>query len=117
MVNFIKKIIKHSDSTPDRFQKEISNGLEFINRYKGTKVAIFGSHKVTSGDFYYNDAVFLGDELSKKSYVVICGGGSGIMQAIAQGCRNGKGVCLGLRAKLLTNEHICDDHYSSIIEF
>lgn len=112
-----KENTKNSDSISSRFQKEISDGLEFIRHHKGTKATIFGSHKVIDGDFFYNDAILLGRELSKKSYVIICGGGPGIMQAIAKGCKDNSGVCLGMRAKLLTNEHTGDSYYSSIIEF
>ena len=36
----------------NRFQKEISSGFKIINRYKGNKATIFGSHKVTDGDFF-----------------------------------------------------------------
>lgn len=117
MVNLFKTLIGDTQSVPKKFQKEISDGLKFINRHKGIKATIFGSHRVVQGDVFYNDAVLLGKELSKKGYIVLSGGGPGIMQAVAEGCRGEKGICLGLRAKLLTNEHVNDDFYSSITYF
>jgi uncharacterized protein (TIGR00730 family) len=109
-----EKFIK---SIPKKFQKEISDGLKFINKHKGIRATVFGSHRVVEGDYFYNDAVLLGEELSKNGYIVLSGGGSGVMKAAAQGCKNEKGVCLGLRAKLLTNEHVNDNFYSSITYF
>ena len=104
-------------SPAKKFQIEIRAGLKFLNRYSGAKATVFGSHRVTSGNIFYDDALLLGKALSKKGYTLVNGGGPGIMQATARGCLSEKGICLGLRAKVLTNEHVEDKYYSALAYF
>lgn len=116
MLNSIIKLVGNHP-TSKAFQKEIHKGLTLLEKYDGKKITIFGSHKVNAGDFFYQDAVNLGKALAQQKYITITGGGPGIMSAIAFGSYSEKGVCLGMRAELLTQEHINDELYASLIYF
>ena len=50
---------KFIKTVPKKFQKEISDGLKFINKHKGIRATVFGSHRVVEGDYFYlcNQAV------------------------------------------------------------
>lgn len=116
MSNSITKLSEYHPVS-NVFQKEIHEGLTVLEKYNGKKITVFGSHRVAGKDFFYKDAVNLGKALAREKYITITGGGSGIMSAVALGVHAEKGVCIGMRAELLTQEHIHDEVYSSLISF
>ena len=70
------------------------------------------------GNIPYNITVpILKKIIANKKYITITGGGPGIMSAVAFGTSSQKGICLGMRAELLTQEHTNDEFYSSIVYF
>jgi uncharacterized protein (TIGR00730 family) len=66
--------------------KEMRFTAKAFGPYRGRrKVTIFGSARVKSGDTIYQLARALGEKLSQAGYMVITGGGQGIMRAANEG--------------------------------
>ena len=58
------------------------------------RIAVFGGRFIT--DEIYNDTVEIGKRMAKKNWLVFCGGGEGVMEAIAKGVALGGGICIGI---------------------
>ena len=55
---------------------------------------MFGGRFIT--DEIYNDTVEIGKRMAQKNWLVFCGGGEGVMEAIAKGVALGGGTCIGI---------------------
>ena len=64
-----------------------------MNHFRG-KVSVFGGREVLPED--YKDTVKIGRRLAEENYLVFCGGGVGVMEAIAKGVKEGGGTCIGI---------------------
>jgi uncharacterized protein (TIGR00725 family) len=62
-------------------------------KYKA-RIAVFGGREIT--DDIYKDTVIIGEKLAKRGYLVYCGGGEGVMEAICRGVTNENGISIGL---------------------
>ena len=82
-----------------RIQSELVEGFEALNEI-GPAVSIFGSSRMQPGSFYYEKAVELGKKLSDTGFVVITGGGPGIMEGANKGASLGKGKSVGLNIEI-----------------
>jgi uncharacterized protein (TIGR00730 family) len=82
-----------------RIQSELVEGFETLNEI-GAAVTIFGSSRMQPGSFYYEKAVELGKKLSDTGFVVITGGGPGIMEGANKGASLGKGKSVGLNIEI-----------------
>jgi uncharacterized protein (TIGR00730 family) len=82
-----------------RIQSELVEGFEILNEI-GAAVTIFGSSRMHPGSFYYEKAVELGKKLSDTGFVVITGGGPGIMEGANKGASLGKGKSVGLNIEI-----------------
>tara|TARA_B100000482_G_C12594693_1_gene292868 strand:- start:811 stop:1269 length:459 start_codon:yes stop_codon:yes gene_type:complete len=58
------------------------------------RIAVFGGRFIT--DEIYNDTVEIGKRMAQKNWLVFCGGGEGVMEAIAKGVALGGGTCIGI---------------------
>ena len=58
------------------------------------KIAVFGGRTV--GKELYADAVEIGRLMAEENWLVFCGGGTGVMEAVARGVKEGGGICIGL---------------------
>ena len=58
------------------------------------RIAVFGGRFIT--DEIYNDTVQIGIRMAEKNWLVFCGGGEGVMEAIAKGVSHGGGTCVGI---------------------
>ena len=58
-------------------------------KFRG-KVSVFGGREVLDED--YKDTVTIGKRLAEANYLVFCGGGVGVMEAIAKGVKEGGGT-------------------------
>ena len=63
--------------------------MKFVGR-----IAVFGGRFIT--DEIYNDTVEIGKRMAQKNWLVFCGGGEGVMEAIAKGVALGGGTCIGI---------------------
>ncbi len=86
------------------FFKEVSRffrmGLEFVRGYWGFRgvgpaVTLFGSARVKEGSRYYELARRVGSAIAREGFVVVTGGGPGIMEAASRGAKEAGGRTLG----------------------
>ena len=66
------------------------------------RISVFGGRKISTES--YNNAYNLGKLLNKNKYLVYCGGGEGVMEAIAKGVKKGGGQCIGILKGISTDE-------------
>jgi len=62
--------------------------------FNKTRISVFGGRDIT--DSIYNDAYELGKLLAKEDYLVYCGGGDGVMEAVSKGVHVGGSICVGI---------------------
>ncbi len=62
--------------------------------FSQTRIAVFGGRKIS--DNIYQKAYKLGGLLAKEGYLVYCGGGKGVMEAISKGVSERGGTCVGI---------------------
>ena len=58
------------------------------------RISVFGGRDIDQNS--YLDTVEIGSLLVVENYLVYCGGGEGVMEAIAKGVDNGGGTCIGI---------------------
>ena len=51
------------------------------------RVSVFGGRNINEDT--YKDAVDIGERLAAENYLVYCGGGEGVMEAVAKGVKTG----------------------------
>ena len=62
--------------------------------FSQTRIAVFGGRKISNN--IYQKAYKLGGLLAKEGYLVYCGGGKGVMEAISKGVSESGGTCVGI---------------------
>lgn len=83
-----------------KIMSEFVSGFEFISQYDYKKaVTFFGSARYKSDNTNYKEAKKLASALARKKYVVITGGGPGIMEAANRGAHEAKGISVGINIK------------------
>ena len=58
------------------------------------KISVFGGREVSPE--VYDDTLIIGKRLAEENYLVFCGGGIGVMEAISRGVKEGGGTCIGI---------------------
>ncbi len=58
------------------------------------RVSVFGGREIT--EEIYDNTVSLGEKLGNEGYVVFCGGGNGVMEAISKGVKMSGGLVIGI---------------------
>lgn len=58
------------------------------------RIAVFGGRDISKD--IYNDTVKIGEQLAKENFLVYCGGGPGVMEAISKGVSSGNGTSVGI---------------------
>ena len=66
------------------------------------RISVFGGRKISTEN--YENAYNLGKLLNKNKYLVYCGGGEGVMEAIAKGVKEDGGQCVGILKGISTDE-------------
>jgi len=82
-----------------RFFLEFLRGFESLD-FEGPCVTVFGSARFREGHAYYEQARALGRSLAEAGYVVMTGGGPGIMEAANRGAKEAGGLSLGCNIRL-----------------
>jgi len=82
-----------------RIMGEFVEGFETMSEL-GPCVSIFGSARTKPGDQYYEMAVKVAEELVKRGFGIITGGGPGIMEAGNRGASNAGGISVGLNIEI-----------------
>lgn len=71
----------------------------------GTAVTIFGSARIPEDDYYYQATVEVAQKIAEAGFVIISGGGPGIMAAANQGAVQGNAESVGLNIVLPREQH------------
>lgn len=84
--------------------------FEFLKGFRslhfvGPCVTVFGSARFKPEDFYYQQAVEMGAEISKLGFTVLTGGGPGIMEAANKGAFEAGGRSVGCNIVLPHEQH------------
>ena len=66
------------------------------------KISVFGGRIV--GKELYAETVEIGRMMAKENWLVFCGGGTGVMEAVARGVKEGGGTCIGILKGASTKE-------------
>jgi hypothetical protein len=82
-----------------RFFLEFLRGFESFE-FAGPCVTVFGSARFTEGHPHYQLARDLGQALARAGFVVLTGGGPGIMEAANRGAREAGGLSVGCNIRL-----------------
>ncbi|MHC4991459.1 MAG: LOG family protein, partial [Planctomycetota bacterium] len=78
---------------------EFLKGFESLD-FEGPCVTVFGSARFAEEHPYYQLSRDLGRRLAEEGYVVMTGGGPGIMEAANRGAKEGGGLSLGCNIEL-----------------
>lgn len=82
-----------------RIMSEFVKGFETMTNL-GPSVSIFGSARLKPESPYYQMAVSVAEQIVKKNFAIITGGGPGIMEAANKGAQNAKGNSCGVSIDL-----------------
>ncbi len=82
-----------------RILAEFVDGFEFLSKLRHT-VTFFGSARLPEDDPHYQLARELARRLAQEKFVVVTGGGPGIMEAGNRGAVEGGGLSVGLNIEL-----------------
>jgi len=58
------------------------------------RIAVLGGREIT--DEIYQDTEEIGKKLALKNFLVFCGGGKGVMEAVCKGVESGNGTSIGI---------------------
>ena len=58
------------------------------------RVSVFGGRSITNA--VYDNTIKIGSKLAEEGYLVFCGGGKGVMEAISKGVKNKNGTVVGI---------------------
>ena len=58
------------------------------------RVSVFGGRDIQSK--IYQDTIEIGERLADEGFIIFCGGGKGVMEAISKGVKNKNGVVVGI---------------------
>jgi len=62
--------------------------------YLNQRISVFGGRDITLD--VYEDTLEIGRRLADEGYLVFCGGGAGVMEAIAKGVHDEGGIVVGV---------------------
>ncbi|MCL5885222.1 MAG: TIGR00730 family Rossman fold protein [Deltaproteobacteria bacterium] len=90
-----------------RTMRELRHAFHVFGRLKGArKVTVFGSARCESGTPLYGQAVAFGKEMAKRGWLVVTGGGPGIMEAanLGAGPKRSMGINILLPFEQMDNQ-------------
>jgi uncharacterized protein (TIGR00730 family) len=108
-----RQIKEHQVNSLAEIFQEFKNGFDFLKKYPKT-VSIFGSARFSPEDPHSKEAELLSQRIVKElGYVVVTGGGPGIMQAANKGAYEAGGVSIGVTIRLPreqnTNQYVTEE--------
>ena len=62
--------------------------------YSNQRISVFGGRDITPD--VYEDTLEIGRRLADEGYLIFCGGGAGVMEAIAKGVHDEGGIVVGV---------------------
>nr|MCS5615934.1 TIGR00725 family protein [Candidatus Neomarinimicrobiota bacterium] len=70
--------------------------------FNQTRISVFGGRQIS--DKIYRKAHKLGCLFAKENYLVYCGGGKGVMEAVSRGVSDSGGICVGILKGFMLDE-------------
>ena len=98
-----------------RFFLEFLRGFEVL-AFDAPCVTVFGSARFAEGHSHYELARAVGRRLAEAGYVVMTGGGPGIMEAANRGAKEAGGVSIGCNIRL-PREQVPNPYLDRYVEF
>jgi len=89
-----------------KIMTEFVSGFEFLRKYKGQSISIFGTARCKTDSKIYKEARKLAYKLAKSKFAVITGGGPGVMEAANRGAYEAGGRSVGINIQLPTEQRI-----------
>jgi len=89
-----------------KIMTEFVKGFDFLRKYMGQSISIFGTARCSTGHCLYEEARELSFKLAKDNFSIITGGGPGIMEAANKGAYEAGGRSVGLNIKLPMEQRI-----------
>lgn len=98
--------------------KELRYSFKIFSSYRAIKkVIIFGSARSKNNSAEYKMAEELSRKLTKKGYMIVTGGGPGVMEAGNKGAKSGKEFALNIRLPFEQKPNPYIDEKDKIINF
>jgi len=110
-----KEIKEEANRRVSLITSEFSKGLTFTEKYQKS-VTFFGSARFSEDNPHYKKAHSVAYKLSKEDFVIITGGGPGIMEAANRGAREAEGRSLAFAIEL-PQEQIINPYVDDFISF
>ncbi|MCX6779236.1 MAG: TIGR00730 family Rossman fold protein [Candidatus Magasanikbacteria bacterium] len=82
-----------------RIMAEVVEGFEFLTREVRDDVTILGTNSLGKDDVYYQAAEKVAFNLGKNGYMVVTGGGTGIMEGANKGAKDAGAESIGFSLK------------------
>ncbi len=86
-----------------RIMAEFVEGFNFVADFKKS-VTVFGSTMLKEDNPYYQNARKFGELMSKEGYMIVTGGGPGIMEAANRGAYESGGDSVGINIRFVGGE-------------
>ena len=88
-----------------RIAEEFFEGFDAVDDLPRPAVTIFGSARVRAGHPAYDAALDVGRRFGEAGFVVVTGGGPGVMEAANRGAKQGGGLSVGFNIELPHEQH------------
>lgn len=116
-----RRLLEGPRSRTNEFLRVLSICLEFIRGFQalhwlGPCVTVFGSARFQEDHRYYKLAREAGQEIAKRGFVVMTGGGPGIMEAANRGARDVNGRSVGCNI-ILPHEQQANRYIDKLVTF
>ncbi len=116
-----RRFLRGPCTRADEMESAIRIFLEFLRGYEtltfeGPCVTVFGSARFAEDHRYYQLARRLGRRLAENGYVVMTGGGPGVMEAANRGAREAGGLSVGSAIRLPFEQGI-NPYMDQVVEF
>jgi uncharacterized protein (TIGR00730 family) len=116
-----RRLLAGPRSRTNEFLRVLRIGVEFIRGFRalhflGPCVTVFGSARFDERHRYYELARRAGQELAKMGFVVMTGGGPGIMEAANRGAKDVGGKSIGCNI-VLPHEQAANPYLDKVVLF
>jgi uncharacterized protein (TIGR00730 family) len=116
-----RRLLAGPRSRTNEFLRVLRIGVEFIRGFRalhflGPCVTVFGSARFDERHRYYELARRAGQELAKMGFVVMTGGGPGIMEAANRGAKDVGGKSVGCNI-ILPHEQAANRYVDKVVTF
>lgn len=116
-----RRLLAGPRSRTNEFFRVVRIGIEFIRGFQGLHflgpcVTVFGSARFEEDHPYYQLARRAGQEIAKLGFVVLTGGGPGIMEAANRGAKDVDGKSVGCNIAL-PKEQAANPYLDKVVTF